>query len=938
MSTPIQPSTRDSWRGCLAIALSLLGLSLCVCLALGLSAADRLPSQLDRYLPLAPGTSSLYRVTYADGSQGFLSVNVMPPDSDSIAYAALYNGGAVQVHSIYTNWQGNGETYTRDDYYSRNGQTLSLVAQKAQSQHTLLDPPLASWSPNFLSEPISGQTTVNNNLFTYSQQVESEESLALPDGRTVEALKVVSEWQFQNQALSRATTWHAPGIGVARYEEYDAQGKLTQRLELLASTLLAGATNQLPITDLIPPVAQTSAFFREDPARTGAHLDAALPDSNFKVAYRLKLNKPFTASPAVADGLLYAADQAGMLTALDAEQGTVRWQFGAGGAITAAPAVAAGVVYVGASDKTLYALEARRGLFLWSRRLYDNIAASPVVADGALFVGGEDRTLYALDALTGEERWTFIAGDRIVGSPAVAGGRLFFGADDSLLYALDAANGELLWRYALDSPVEASPAVSPDGIVYVGSTGAILAAVEAATGNELWSVGTRFGFDASPAVGETLIFAADQNGALFAYNRRTGEPAWEWQGSYGDAFVSSPLLLGNLLLATNSSGVMRVFEADSGRVLHSLTLSDNVSASPTWNGETVFITTQNSEVLALRAGGDVSSVAFTRAWQYAFDIEGNLDKAPYATVYADGAIYAVLRGGDLVAVDAASGGAALLAQFGEIVEGAPAYDDGVLFIGTRTGSVLAYNLNNRQLLWRTQPAGDFRFGPAVDGERVYVHSLGSDGKVYALDRNTGATLWAVDAPGGGTPVLANGALFVSADAILALDPATGDELWRSTAFTGLGSLAAYEGVVYVGGASPENDTFMALDAATGQMLWQSRDEALFFANRPGYDPASGAIFVGATNGQLYAYDAKTGDLRWRFQADGAIQSDTRIQDGVAYFTALSGTLYAVNAQTGNLLSNFKPGTAISTYSAPLVLPDRVFTVNGLTLYALDVEK
>ncbi|MEK7328492.1 MAG: PQQ-binding-like beta-propeller repeat protein, partial [Chloroflexota bacterium] len=453
------------------------------------------------------------------------------------------------------------------------------------------------WTPNFLNEPITGETNINNNPFSYRQQVEGEESIALPDGRTVDALKIASEWQFQNQVLSRASTWHAPGIGVARYEEYDAQGKLTQRLELLNSTRLTG-NSQLLITNYQLST-NTTAFFRENAARTGAHLDANLPGSNFKVAYRLKLDKPFTASPAFADGLLYVADQAGMLTALDAEQGTVRWQFGAGGAITAAPAVAAGIVYVGASDKTLNALEASHGLFLWSHRLHDNVSTSPAVVDGTLFVGGEDRTLYALDALTGEERWTFAAGDRIISSPAVAGGRVFFGSDDSVLYALDANTGDVLWRYAFDLPVAGTPAVSPDGIVYAGSTGAKLAAVDAATGNELWSVETRFGFDASPAVGEKFVFVADQDGAVQAYDRRTGKVAWKWQGAYGDHFVSSPLLLGKILIAASSSGALYVFDAETGEALQNIHLGDGVSASPTWSGEALFIANQDSEVLAL---------------------------------------------------------------------------------------------------------------------------------------------------------------------------------------------------------------------------------------------------------------------------------------------------------------------------------------------------
>lgn len=594
MSTPTSPPKRDSWRGCFAIAASLLGLTLCVCLAIGLSAADRLPNPLDRYLPLTPGTASLYRVTYADGSQGFLSVNVMPPDSESIAYAALYNGDAVRVHSIYTNWQGGGETYTRDDYYSRRGQSLSLVAQKAQGQTTNLNPPVTIWSSNFLSEPITGETNINNNLFSYHQQVEGEEPAPLPDGRTLDTLKVANELQFQNQVFGYSTTWYVPQVGIARYEEFDAEGKLIRQLELLNSTRLTGAVN--------PPILQSSsstAFFRENAARTGAHLDANLPGSNFKIAYRLKLDKPFTASPAFADGLLYVADQAGMLTALDAEQGAVRWQFGAGGAITAAPAVAAGIVYVGASDKTLYALEASDGLFLWSHRLHDNIATSPVVADGVLFVGGEDRTLVALDALTGEERWAFVAGDRIISSPAVAGGRVFFGSDDSVLYALDANTGGVLWRYAFDFPVEGAPAVSPDGIVYAGSTGAKLAAVDAATGNELWSIETRFGFDASPAVGEKLVFVADQDGAVQAYDRRTGEVAWKWQGVYGDRFASSPLLLGRVLIAASSSGALYVFDAETGEALQNIGVGDSVSASPTWSGEALFIANQDSEVLAL---------------------------------------------------------------------------------------------------------------------------------------------------------------------------------------------------------------------------------------------------------------------------------------------------------------------------------------------------
>jgi outer membrane protein assembly factor BamB len=935
------PPKRDTWGGSLAILASLLGLSVCVCLATGLTAFNRLPGQLDRYLPLTPGTASLYRATYQDDSQGFASANVVPASDAAIVRARLSGREAVEVRLTYTNWQGGGASHTRTDYYGRSGDELVLLAQKEDGKTTELDPPIRVWAPNFLSQAIDGETTIGNSTVTYRLQVEGRETVTLPGGQSAKALKVSSELRYQERVIDQSTTWYAPGLGIVRETEYDGDGKLLMQTDLINSTHLAATGLKLPADELLPPTPPAAAFFRENAARTGAHPDADLPADAFKIVYRLKLDHAFTASPTFAEGLLYLADQAGMVTALEPGQGAPRWQFGMGGALVAAPAVAGGIVYVGASDKTVVALEARNGLFLWRRQLRDNVATSPVVADGVLYIGGEDQTLYALDALTGEDRWTFTAGDRIVSSPAVQAGRVFFGGGDALLYALDAQTGRVLWRYAFDAPVEATPAVSADGIVYAVSTGAQLAAVRAASGKEVWSVERRFGFHAAPAVGETLVFVADQNGAVEAYDRHTGQAAWSWQGAYGDYFAGSPLLLGRRLIAVSNTGALHVLDADTGAPRQpDLNLGDGVSASPTWNGDTLFITTQNKEVFGLQAGPEVHSLQFKQAWQYAFSPEGNPEKAPQASlVWANDTLYAALYNGDLVAVDAASGRGETLAQFKETIQGTPTFQDNVLYVATRAGTVLAYDLSSQQTLWRSETGGDFRFGPAVDDDRVYAHSLGSDGKVYALDRRTGDTVWTVDALGGNsTPALANGLLYVSADALLALDPITGRQRWRSAPFSSVGSLAAFAGAIYACGTGPDNITIMAVDARTGKTLWQRKEDALFFASRPAYDPASGALYLGATTGWLYAYDAQTGEPRGRFQADEALRSDLQAADGVIYFTAYSGTLYAVEAATSRLLSNFKPGSAIDTSSAPLVLPDRVYAVNGLTLYALELKR
>jgi eukaryotic-like serine/threonine-protein kinase len=59
----------------------------------------------------------------------------------------------------------------------------------------------------------------------------------------------------------------------------------------------------------------------------------------------------------VAGEVLYVASYDQTLTALDARQGTLRWQFTASAPIHATPAVSDGRVYVAAMDGIVYALQ-----------------------------------------------------------------------------------------------------------------------------------------------------------------------------------------------------------------------------------------------------------------------------------------------------------------------------------------------------------------------------------------------------------------------------------------------------------------------------------------------------------------------------------------------------------------------------------------------------
>ena len=935
---------RESWRGAGLTAAALAGLALCVCAAAGASLAGTFPSALDRYLSLTPGQASVYRITYADGNQGFASINVERPSSTSLSYAALAGEGgqAVQLRTHYTNWLGTGETYDRLDHYARQGGRMILVANEDLAGQYEYAPPALAWGPEILtataSDPYRAATEIDGQPAAYVAWRAPDESIPLPDGKAHPALRIEVQWLLGGELYSRDTGWYAPGIGLVRQEGYDAEGALYQRLELVSSTRLPDAAQALPLPELLTLAGGAEAIFREDSRRTGAHplvdLDAAALD----VVYQLDAEAPFTASPVQAGGVMYLADQSGRLAAIEAYQAMPRWQFTAGGPIVAAPVVAGGVIYFGAADKSLYALDAGQGLFLWRYTLRDNIATSPAVSEGVVYFGGEDRTVYALDATTGALRWKYGSGDRLVSSPTVAGGRVFIGGGDGIVYALEADSGALLWRAALDAGIEASPAIGPDGTVYAASTGSQMAAFDPATGERRWVTEKLFGFVASPAVGNGQVFNAGRGGAVWAFDAATGATLWEWVSPAGDTFVASPLLVGGVLLAADTGGRAYALDAETGTVLAEYDLGAPVTASPTWTGEAVLFATQGGSAIALGAATEGSSAAWDEAWQA--QIEANSSDPNDLSIFANPiqageSVYVLPRGGRLWALDPATGAARMRLDTGGAALGTPAQFEGVLYLGTEAGTLLAFDPDAAEVLWETELGGLVRFGPVVDEAGVFVQTLSEEASVFALDRTTGELLWERGfGDGNSTPLLYRDTVIVSGEAIVALDRRTGAEVWRSPDFAAVGSLALAGDKVYGGGAGAEGVNFMALDAGSGIVLWQRVGAERFGFGRPGVDAASNTVIAGTMGGQVVGMVLTDGGERWQFQANGSVETDIVVQEGRAYFTARTGTLYILDAATGRLLRSFRPGEALDTFAAPLVVGDRVYALHGTNLYAL----
>jgi outer membrane protein assembly factor BamB len=179
-----------------------------------------------------------------------------------------------------------------------------------------------------------------------------------------------------------------------------------------------------PGSDSLKPGPNDWPTYRANNART-ARSEATTPEKvrllwQFQPKHSLE-----PTAPVAAGGLILVAADDGIVRALEAASGTLRWTACVGGPVCYPPAIAHGRAYVGSGDGWAYCLDAATGKLLWRFRaapierripVYDALmstwpVASGVLVDGrtAYFAAGLTDTdgthVYAVDALTGEIRW-----------------------------------------------------------------------------------------------------------------------------------------------------------------------------------------------------------------------------------------------------------------------------------------------------------------------------------------------------------------------------------------------------------------------------------------------------------------------------------------------------------------------------------------------------
>ncbi|MCE2927643.1 MAG: PQQ-binding-like beta-propeller repeat protein [Rickettsiales bacterium] len=350
-------------------------------------------------------------------------------------------------------------------------------------------------------------------------------------------------------------------------------------------------------------------------------------ETNDKAGDGSSFERPLVPRPVVGGGLVFAMDSEGRISAHDvANIDSKRFVSEAlvdddedinGGGL----AYESGRLYAVSGRGMVAAIDAASGQTIWKKTGFAPFRSSPKVAAGKLYAITLDSQLFALDAANGETLWTHRGIDETAAflhsvSPTAAGGTLLVPYESGEIYALATSDGRELWSgsLALSSRTQATnifsgvggdPVVDGD-VVFAVSSGGLLAAYGIPLGQRLWE--KPISSMTTPWLAGDFLYVLASDNTLLALVKYDGRVRWATKlPSFEDEekkrrpiFWRGPVMAGGKLYLAGSRGQMKVVNSADGLIAGDIDIPDDVLTSPVIAGGTMFLVTQDAQLVALR--------------------------------------------------------------------------------------------------------------------------------------------------------------------------------------------------------------------------------------------------------------------------------------------------------------------------------------------------
>ena len=372
-----------------------------------------------------------------------------------------------------------------------------------------------------------------------------------------------------------------------------------------------------------------------------------------------------------------------------------------------------------------------------------------------------------------------------------------------------------------------------------------------------------------------------------------------------------PQRAGNALHASGNeaigAGTARVFAVDIGAA------SDRrhrITADPIVAAGLVFTMDSRATVTGTTTGGG-------RVWST--DLRPATETGESASggglAFEGNRVFATTGYGELVALDARTGGIAWRQKVDAPIGGAPTVANGVVYVVGRDAGGWAVRANDGKVLWRIF-GNDAMAGvmgvtaPAVSGSTVIFPM--ATGQVMAVDAANGTQIWSGDVAGArvgrsialfrdmtGDPVIVGDTVYAgtSSGRTAAFDLATGAMKWSAREGASSPVLAVGNSVFLVN----DQAQLIRLDAATGTRVWAQK-LPYFTAQKVRkqskvwnhYGPvlAGNRLYIASSDGYLRVFDPNSGTLIGTAEIPGGAATAPAIAGQTLYVVSHDGQLMA----------------------------------------------
>lgn len=321
-----------------------------------------------------------------------------------------------------------------------------------------------------------------------------------------------------------------------------------------------GKDNTIPPTPLenIEETVQLSTVWS---TKTGVGTDGAM--------VRLK--------PYLSSRVIYVVDREGQVSALDRENGGLKWQVELDDIITGGIGAGNGMVYVGNDAGEIIAMNETDGQVQWQKLLSSVSLSVPLVYGNIVVVRTVDGKLYGLEADSGAQLWVYDRGVPVltlrgVSDPILGGTQLVFtGFDSGKVAAVGINQGRLLWEANAAVPSGRSDIerlVDIDGdmiligsVLYVVTYQGRLVAMDALKGEIFWA--RNMSSYAGIGADERHIYVSDDQSNVWAVDRRSGDTVWK-QDKLTYRNLSAPVAMGDSVLVGDLEGYVHILSRIDG--------------------------------------------------------------------------------------------------------------------------------------------------------------------------------------------------------------------------------------------------------------------------------------------------------------------------------------------------------------------------------------